>query len=117
LLEIMLAVENGTLGEQEVVFSDKSACCVILASNGYPQKYNSGFELKIGDIDGNAYVAGAKIKDGRLVTAGGRVVGVTAVADSLSEAVKKAYVESDKVDFENKYYRKDIGAKALKVLE
>ncbi len=116
LLEIMMATTNGTLSETEVKFTSKSACCVILASKGYPQKYQTGYEIKLPtDADGEIYVAGAKIEDGVLKTNGGRVLGATCVADTLSEAIKKAYELTNQITFENKYYRTDIGRKALKV--
>ncbi len=118
LLTIMKATTNGTLDETEVKFSNGAAACVVMASNGYPQKYDSGFELKIGeDVADKVYVAGAKIKDGVLVTAGGRVLGVTDTAQNLSEALAKAYKNVESVTFENAFYRKDIGKKAMEVLK
>ncbi|MBQ9709436.1 MAG: phosphoribosylamine--glycine ligase, partial [Clostridia bacterium] len=117
LLDIMIAVEDGNLGDVEVKFSDKKACCVIMASNGYPQKYQSGYEITQGDVNGSVYVAGAKLSDGKLVTSGGRVLGVTAVADTLKDAVKASYEDVEKIYFKNRYYRKDIGAKALKIVD
>ncbi len=118
LLEIMLACTDGTLAERKVIFKDASACCVVLASNGYPEKYDSGFEITVdGEVDGELYYAGAKLKGGKVVTAGGRVMGVVAVAENLKSAIAKAYKESDKVRFENKYKRNDIGARALKAFE
>jgi phosphoribosylamine--glycine ligase len=116
LLEVMMATTNGTLSQTEVKFSSKSACCVILASNGYPQKYQTGFEIKLPtSVDGEIYVAGAKMEDGILKTSGGRVLGATCVADTLSDAIKKAYELTNQISFENKYFRTDIGQKALKV--
>jgi len=112
LLDIMISVADGTLGEKDIVFKDESACCVVMASNGYPQKYESGFEIKM-PADKNIYVAGAKIKDGKLCTAGGRVLGVTETASTLKEAIAKAYETVDTVSFDNAYYRKDIGKRAL----
>ena len=114
LFEIMKHVSAGTLSEAEVKFSEKSACCVVMASDGYPQKYDSGFEITM-PADKNIYVAGAKLADGRLLTAGGRVLGVTETADTLAEAVAAAYETVKTVNFENAYYRKDIGKKALEV--
>ena len=118
LLTVMQATTNGTLAETEVKFGEGHACCVIMASKGYPTAYEKGFPMTIPEeIADNVYVAGAAIKDGTLVTAGGRVLGATAVADTLSEAVKDAYALVDRIDFENAYYRHDIGAKALAALE
>ena len=115
LFTVMQAVSNGTLENCEVKFSQKHACCVIEASEGYPEKYASGFEIvQNGEIDGEVYYAGAKIKDGVLVTAGGRVLGVTCVADTLGEAIEKSYAATQKIGFENADFRKDIGARAMK---
>ncbi len=118
LLTIMKATTNGTLAEVEVKFSEKSACCVIMASEGYPVSYEKGFEMNIPEeIEGNVYVAGASLKDGKLLTNGGRVLGVTAVEDNLKDAVKSSYALVDKISFDNAFYRNDIGAKALAVLK
>ena len=117
LLTVMQAVTKERLSETEVEFSDKSACCVIAASEGYPKSYDKGLELTIpADIADKVYVAGAKITDGKLVTNGGRVLGCTAVADDLKTAVEEAYKLVDKVGFANKYYRHDIGQRALKAI-
>ena len=99
----------------DVRFSDKSACCVIMASKGYPVKYESGcpMTLPADDENGFIYVAGAKQTEKGLVSAGGRVLGVTAVAETLADAVKAAYKKVDAVDFANGFYRHDIGARAL----
>ena len=118
LLTIMKATTNGTLAETEVKFSEKSACCVIMASKGYPVSYDKGFEMNIPEeIEGNVYVAGASLKDGKLLTNGGRVLGVTAVEDNLKDAVKSSYALVKQISFDNAFYRNDIGAKALAVLE
>lgn len=115
LLDVMMAVTEERLADAEVKFSSGHACCVIVASDGYPVKYDKGFELKIADeVKDKVYVAGAKLKDGMLVTDGGRVAGCTAVADTLENAIKAAYEIADKVDFDNKYLRHDIGQRALK---
>lgn len=118
LFEIMKAVANGTLSDIDVEFSNESACCIVMASNGYPQKYQTGFEITVDDdIDAMVYVAGAKLDEGKLLTAGGRVLGVTATADTLQQAVDKAYNQVQKVHFDNAFYRKDIGARALAALK
>ncbi len=117
LLEIMMATTNGTLAETEVKFSEGSACCVVKASNGYPGKYETGYEITIPeDLDAEVYVAGAKLSEGKLLSAGGRVLGVTATAENLKAAVEKAYKEAEKVCFANAYNRSDIGKKALDIL-
>ncbi len=115
LLTIMQATVNGTLAETEVKFSTGAACCVIMASKGYPSKYESGcpMTLPADDENGFIYVAGAKKTETGLVSAGGRVLGVTATADTLEEAIKKAYKKVETVDFANGFYRHDIGARAL----
>ncbi len=115
LLTIMQATVNGTLAETEVKFSEGAACCVIMASNGYPSKYESGcpMTLPADDENGFIYVAGAKKTEQGLVSAGGRVLGVTATADTLEKAIEKAYKKVESVDFANGFYRHDIGARAL----
>lgn len=114
LLTIMMATTNGTLDKTEVKFSNKNACCVVLASKGYPSKYESGYPITISDTaKESVFVAGAKLEGEVLKTAGGRVLGVTATAENLKEAVKKAYALASEVNFENKYFRTDIGARAL----
>ena len=115
LLTVMQATTNGTLSECEVKFADKNACCVIMASKGYPEKYESGFEIEISDsVKDSVYVAGAKLSDGKLVTAGGRVLGVTAVENTLGEAIALAYKKVEKVNFASAYCRSDIGARAMR---
>ena len=118
LLTIMQAVTNETLADTEVNFADKSACCVIMASNGYPKSYDKGFEMTIpADITDNVYVAGAKLVDGKLLTDGGRVLGATAIADTLEDAIDKSYEMVKNIKFDNAYYRTDIGKRALKAKE
>ena len=119
LLEVMQATTNGTLNPSQVKWKKGAATCVVMASNGYPQKYESGFEIKIGDLskDENVYIAGAKLDGGVLKTAGGRVLGAVATAESLEDAVEKAYGVVNKISFSNAYYRKDIGKRALSRLK
>ena len=112
LVDIMFATRNGTLAETEVKFSKGSACCVILASEGYPQKYEKGFEITLPEklpADTQVFVAGAKRENGRLLTNGGRVLGVTATAEDLPAAIDKAYAAVPLVHFDHSFYRKDIG--------
>ena len=114
LFTVMRAVTEERLSEIEVCFSQKAACCVILASAGYPEHYDKGFPLTIPDaVREQVYVAGASLQDGVLITSGGRVAGCTAVADTLPEAVRDAYTLAVQVEFENRYFRKDIGKRAL----
>ena len=118
LLTVMRACTYGTLAECKVKFREGNACCVVLASKGYPGSYGKGYEITIPErLRQNVYVAGAVLKDGKLETGGGRVLGVTAVAKTLPEAVKDAYAMAEQVTFENRYYRKDIGARALKAVK
>ena len=118
LLTVMRATTEGTLAQTEVKFSDKSACCVILASQGYPQKYQSGIEMTIApEALPHAFVAGAKLADGKLLTSGGRVIGLTAVEDTLPQAIEEAYALTGMVHFENAYCRRDIGARAMKAFK
>ena len=115
LLTVMQATTNGTLAETEVKFADKNACCVIMASKGYPTAYEKGFAMTIPEaIWNNVYVAGASLKDGKLLTNGGRVLGATAVENTLENAINKAYKMVETIHFDNAYYRHDIGAKAMK---
>ena len=117
LLEIMLAVTEERLGDVPVEFADGAACCVIMASEGYPVAYAKGYPITIPEeLKDNVYVAGAAEKDGVLVTSGGRVLGVTETADSLPEAIEKAYADVARIHFNNAFYRKDIGQKGLKAL-
>ncbi len=114
LLTVMRACTNGTLAETEVKFADRHACCVILASKGYPESYQKGFEITFTpEAEAAAFVAGAKLENGKLLTSGGRVTGTTAIADTLELAIQEAYRLSGGVHFENAYCRSDIGQKAL----
>ena len=114
LFTVMQAVTNGMLDKTDVKFKNGCAACVIMASDGYPQKYQSGFELHIDEsVKDSVFVAGAKRENGVLKTAGGRVLGVTATADTLKKALDSAYEKVNHVHFENAFWRKDIGAKAL----
>ena len=118
LLTVMRAVTEGRLKDCPVVFRDGAACCVVLASAGYPGSYGKGYEITIPeDVRDHVYVAGAALEEGRLVTSGGRVLGVTAAADTLREAVRTAYQMADRVQFENAFCRRDIGRRALGALE
>jgi phosphoribosylamine--glycine ligase len=118
LLTVMQATTNGTLADVSVEFSTDSACCVVLVSEGYPQKYESGFPITMSEeAAAHCYVAGAKKDSDTLLTAGGRVLGVTAVAPTLRAAVEDAYHLAEGVDFANKYCRGDIGSAALAARE
>ena len=115
LLTVMQAVSAEKLAETEVIFKQKHACCVVMASAGYPTKYEKGFPIEIpAAVADSVYVAGAALKDGVPVTSGGRVLGVTAVGDRLPDAIRAAYDKVETIHFENAYYRHDIGARAMK---
>ncbi|HAN21148.1 MAG: phosphoribosylamine--glycine ligase [Clostridiales bacterium GWF2_36_10] len=118
LLEIMIAVSKERLSETKVTFKDGAACCVIIASGGYPQDYKKGKKISFDGIveSGNIliYHAGTKkAENGDILTSGGRVLGVTATGKDLTEAIKNAYEQTDKITFEGSFYRHDIGRKAL----
>jgi len=121
LLTVMQAVENGTLGELKVEWSDGCAACVILASGGYPEHYEKGKAIAIPeDLPENVtvYHAGDRLDDsGRLVTSGGRVLGVTAAADTLQEALQDAYAAAERIRFDGAFMRRDIGRRALAAME
>ena len=114
LLTVMMACRNGTLSETEVRFASDAACCVVMASDGYPGSYEKGYEITVdSDFNAQLYIAGAKEKDGKLVTSGGRVLGVVTTAPELKTAVERTYEQVQKVHFANAYYRRDIGQRAL----
>ena len=116
LLTIMRSVTEGKLAETPVEFSDGAACCVVMASGGYPGSYEKGHEITIPEgLSAEVFVAGAALTDGKLVTSGGRVLGVTATADTLAAAVAKSYENVEKITFEKAFYRRDIGRRALEV--
>ena len=115
LLEVMQAVTDERLGDINVEFYNKHACCVIMASKGYPTAYEKGYEIKIPtQIEDKVYIAGAKLEGEKLLTNGGRVVGVTNIADSLKKAIELSYKDVEKISFDNAYYRHDIGSKGLR---
>ncbi len=114
LLTVMQATTKGTLKDTPVEFDTGSACCVVVASQGYPTKYATGFPITMTEeTTQHTYVAGAKLQDGVLVTSGGRVLGVTATAPTLPQAIEEAYRLTQGVSFEGAYCRKDIGQRAL----
>ena len=115
LFTIMRAVADGCLSDVDVRFSKESACCVVLASEGYPTKYDRGFEISVDDgLAGELFIAGAKLSpDGKLLTAGGRVLCVTCTAGDLGSAIKNAYDNIKRVHFANAYCRSDIGRRAM----
>ena len=118
LLTVMKATTDGTLTPDMVRFRDGACACVVMASAGYPQKYETGYEISLPlSVADRVYVAGAKLTDGKLLTAGGRVLGVTGTGDDLQQALDAAYQNVNQITFENAFYRRDIGARALKALK
>ncbi len=117
IIDIFEAINNGTLSELDIEWSEKACACVIMASGGYPKSYKKGVEitgLSSGQLDGvTVYHAGTKIENDKLVTSGGRVLGITALGDSLADALKKSYEAVENIHFDNAHYRKDIGKRAL----
>ncbi len=121
IIDIFEAINNGTLSELDIEWSDEACACVIAASGGYPKSYPKGLEitgLENGQLSGvTVYHAGTAIKDGKLVTSGGRVLGVTALGADLAQALDKAYAVLEQIHFDNMHFRHDIGKKALAALE
>ena len=119
LLTIMRAVEEERLSEVDVRFKGGAACCVILASGGYPEAYEKGKAIDLGGADALAdtwvFHSGTAVKDGQLVTSGGRVLGVTATGDTLKTAIDRAYDAARRVRFDGMFMRSDIGKRALEV--
>ncbi len=117
IVDIFEAIDNETLSDLDVEWSDDACACVIMASGGYPKSYPKGIEitgLSNGQLDGvTVYHAGTKLQDNKLVTSGGRVLGVTALGDTLENALKKSYDAVEKIHFEGAHYRHDIGKRAL----
>ncbi len=120
LFTVMRAVHDGRLAEVPVEFASGAAACVVVASGGYPQAYPKGLPISLGDAESRAdvtvYHAGTALRDGRLVTSGGRVLGVTATGEDLPAALEKAYAAVREVSFDGAFYRRDIGARALAAL-
>lgn len=121
IMDIFEAINNETLSELDIEWSDDACTCLIMASGGYPKSYPKGIEIKgltDGQLEGvTVYHAGTAIKDGKLVTSGGRVLGITALGSSLQEALKKSYAAAKEITFDGAHYRKDIGQRALKALK
>lgn len=120
LVEIITAVAEERLSELTIEWSSQPCACVILASGGYPGSYRKGLEihglLENGQVDGaTVYHAGTRLENGKFLTAGGRVLGVTAKGETLEKALQNAYAAAEKISFEDVIYRKDIGNRALEV--
>lgn len=121
IIDIFEAINNETLSDLNIQWDERACTCVIMASGGYPKSYPKGIEIKgltNGQLDGvTVYHAGTKIQNDKLVTSGGRVLGVTALGDNLSDAIEKSYKGVDKITFDGSHFRKDIGKRALDALK
>ncbi|NLX82551.1 MAG: phosphoribosylamine--glycine ligase [Clostridiales bacterium] len=114
LLDHLIACSKGTLHLTQPLFLDEAACCLVLTSKGYPERFQTGYPISAQKTDAQVCFAGVKEVDGHLVTAGGRVMSVTAVKPRLQDAIKAAYAAAERIDFKDKSYRTDIGQKALR---
>lgn len=121
IMDIFEAINNETLSDLDIEWDDRACTCVIMASGGYPKSYPKGIEingLTDGQLDGvTVYHAGTKRDGDKLVTSGGRVLGVTALGESIEDALAKSYAGVEKIKFDGAHYRKDIGQKALNALK
>ena len=114
LLDVMMACSNGTLDQLNVTWSDGAACCIVMASGGYPMDYQKGYPISgLDSVDEDVFIyhAGTKFREGTYLTNGGRVLGVTATADDLESAIAKAYHAVEGISFQDAHYRTDIGRK------
>lgn len=113
LYELFNLVIDQKLSQVKLKWKDQQSICVVVASGGYPEAYEKGYEITFGDIDDDCvvYHAGTTKKDGKYYTNGGRVLGITCLGNTLAEAREKAYRNVEKISFENMHYRKDIGVK------
>ena len=118
LFDIMTNTVNGTLGDLKIEWLKKSAVTVVIASGGYPEKHIHGYEISgFNDVkpeEAIVFHAGTKTENGKTVTAGGRVLAVSAVSDDIKSTVDKVYKSVEKIKFENSYYRRDIAWRVLK---
>ena len=117
-VDIIEAVCNGSVADLDIELDDRAATCVVMASGGYPEAYDTGFPISgidRAEAPGDVIVfhAGTGRKDGQLVTNGGRVIGVTAIGDTIKSSIDRAYEAVGKIDFDNAYFRRDIGHRAL----
>jgi phosphoribosylamine--glycine ligase len=118
IVPLFQAAIDGNLAGKEIEWDQRTSICVVMASEGYPGDYKKGLEITgleklagLGDIE--VFHAGTKLNNGRVVTSGGRVLGITALGDGVEEAIKKVYKALESVSWEGAYYRHDIGAKAV----
>ena len=112
LLDLLEGVATGTLDGRSIAFDERSAVCVMMVSGGYPGSYEKGFPISgIQDVEGSiVFHAGTALKDGQVVTSGGRVIAVSSYGKDKEEALRKSFTEAQKIQFHGKYFRRDIGA-------
>jgi phosphoribosylamine--glycine ligase len=112
LVDLFEGVATGTLAEKEIEFDERAAVCVMMVSGGYPGSYENGFAISgIEDVEGSiVFHAGTAVKDGQVVTNGGRVIAVSSYGKDKAEALTKSFTEAQKIQFQGKYFRRDIGA-------
>jgi phosphoribosylamine--glycine ligase len=109
-LEVLEMCIDGRLNEVEMRWKNKTACCVVGVSGGYPESYNKGYEITgISHVEDLVFIAGAKVEEGKMITSGGRVINIVSLEENLVEARERAYNSIEKIKFENMYFRKDIG--------
>jgi phosphoribosylamine--glycine ligase len=111
LVDLLEGVAQGDLDKREIEFDERAAVCVMLVSGGYPQDYKKGYEITgINNVEGSiVFHAGTSEKDGKVVTSGGRVIAVSSYGKDKAEALQKSFTEAQKIDFTDKYFRRDIG--------
>lgn len=112
IVDLFEGVVAGDLDKRLIEFDERAAVCVILVSGGYPQGYKKGYEITgLGDVEGSiVFHSGTAVKDGKVVTNGGRVIAVSSYGKDKAEALAKSFAEAQKINFTDKYFRRDIGA-------